>query len=157
MPYDVRVVQLAEAPIAVVDGRARQADFPRVIRPLFDRFYQNAGSVTTGPRGLNIIVYRNRPDVNLLVSEEGVPLEAGVQVPAPFTGNGVIRCSSTPGGKAATVVHMGPYDQLGRAYDALGQWRIASGAAWAGPFWEVYGHWNDDPAHLRTDVYYLLA
>jgi hypothetical protein len=23
--------------------------------------------------------------------------------------------------------------------------------------WEIYGHWDDDPAKLRTDVFYLLA
>jgi hypothetical protein len=22
--------------------------------------------------------------------------------------------------------------------------------------WELYGHWEDDPAKLRTDVFYLL-
>ncbi len=156
MPYDVKVVEVAAQPIAVVDGRARQADFPKVIRPMFDKFYQNVGSVNVGQRGLNIIVYRNVPDVNLLVSEEGVPLEIGVQVPAPFAGNGIIRCTSTPGGRAATVVHMGPYDRLNLAYDALGKWRKDNRELWAGPFWEVYGHWNDDPAQLRTDVYYLL-
>ena len=23
-------------------------------------------------------------------------------------------------------------------------------------FWEIYGHWNDDWAKVRTDVYYLI-
>ncbi len=23
--------------------------------------------------------------------------------------------------------------------------------------WEVYGHWSEDPAQLRTDVFYLLS
>ena len=156
MPYDVRVAEVAAQPIAVVDGRARQADFPKVIRPMFDRFYQNVGSIDVGKRGLNIIVYRNSPDVNLLVSEQGVPLEIGVQVPAPFSGNDVIRCSSTPGGRVATVVHMGPYQELRSAYDALGKWRADNQEKWAGPFWEVYGHWSDDPAQVRTDVFYLL-
>ncbi len=26
----------------------------------------------------------------------------------------------------------------------------------AGPSWEVYGHWHEDPAQLKTDIYYLL-
>jgi hypothetical protein len=30
----------------------------------------------------------------------------------------------------------------------------------AGPNWEIYGHWldewNNDPAKIRTDVFYLL-
>ena len=156
MAYEVRVLEVAAQPVAIVDGRARQEDFPKVIRPMFDRFYQNVGSVDLRQRGLNIIIYRNHPDVNLLVSAEGVPLEVGIRVPEPFTGNDIIRCSSTPSGKVATVVHMGPYERLGSAYDALGKWRKDNQAAWAGPFWELYGHWSDDPAQLRTDVFYLL-
>ena len=27
----------------------------------------------------------------------------------------------------------------------------------AGPNWEVYTHWEEDPAKLRTEVYYLLG
>jgi len=26
----------------------------------------------------------------------------------------------------------------------------------AGVTWEVYGDWHDDPAQVRTDVYFLL-
>jgi hypothetical protein len=26
----------------------------------------------------------------------------------------------------------------------------------AGPNWEIYGDWNDQPDQLRTDVFYLL-
>jgi hypothetical protein len=35
--------------------------------------------------------------------------------------------------------------------------RAASGRALAGPRWEVYGDWRDDPAELETEVYYLLG
>ena len=27
----------------------------------------------------------------------------------------------------------------------------------AGPRWEIYGHWREDPAEVETEVYYLLA
>jgi hypothetical protein len=27
----------------------------------------------------------------------------------------------------------------------------------AGPCWELYGEWHDDPARRRTDMYHLLA
>ena len=34
------------------------------------------------------------------------------------------------------------------------------GRALAGPNWEIYGHWqedwNEDPAKIRTEVFYLL-
>jgi len=37
---------------------------------------------------------------------------------------------------------------------ANGLWKTV--AIFAGPNWEIYGHWTDDPAQLRTDVFYLL-
>ena len=56
----------------------------------------------------------------------------------------------------ATAAHYGPYSRLGDAHAAVRQWCAAQGHALVGPFWEIYGHWTDDPAQLRTDVCYLL-
>ena len=85
-----------------------------------------------------------------------MPLEIGVQVPARFTGDEKIFCSNTPAGRVATVAHMGPYDQMAPAYDALKKSCSERGESYAGTSWEVYGHWSDDPAQLRTDIYFLL-
>jgi effector-binding domain-containing protein len=62
----------------------------------------------------------------------------------------------TPSGPAATTTHVGAYSGLPDANAALREWCRANGRAIAGPSWEVYGHWDADPAKLRTDVYYLL-
>jgi effector-binding domain-containing protein len=35
-------------------------------------------------------------------------------------------------------------------------WCKSQGYALAGPFWEVYGDWSDNPTEVRTDVFYLL-
>jgi effector-binding domain-containing protein len=83
-------------------------------------------------------------------------LECGVEVSQPFDGNDRVVCSSTPGGLVATTVHLGPYHRLGEAHEAVLQWYSKQKLALAGPFWELYGHWTDDPAKLRTDVFYLL-
>ena len=64
---------------------------------------------------------------------------------------------ATPAGTVATTVHMGPYDQMKPAHEAIHQWARENGRKLAGPSWEVYGHWSDDPAQLRTDIFYLLS
>ena len=46
--------------------------------------------------------------------------------------------------------------RLGEANRAIHAWCRANGRQTAGPSWEVYGHWNPDPAQLRTEVYHLL-
>ncbi len=156
MEPEVRTLQVSEMPIAVVTGRATRQDLVRKIRQLFDEFYQHVASVAVGRRGLNIIVYRGQPGVDLMETPEGMPLEIGVQVPAPFAGDGKILCSSTPAGRVATITHIGPYDQMRPTYDVLKKWGHERGESFAGPSWEVYGHWSDDPAQLRTDIYFLL-
>lgn len=50
---------------------------------------------------------------------------------------------------------MGPYSDL--PHGALRQWCEDNGHKIARPSWELYGDWSDDPAELRTDLYYLLA
>ena len=45
-----------------------------------------------------------------------------------------------------------PGQELGRYLDQV----YAAARTLAAPSWEVYGHWHDDPAELRTEAYYLL-
>jgi effector-binding domain-containing protein len=86
--------------------------------------------------------------------------EVGVELDGPFAGLGEVVSSATPDDVVVTAVHLGPYDRLHEAHDAIRQWCTNHGYSLAGPNWEVYGHWkedwNRDPAQIRTDVYYLL-
>ena len=51
----------------------------------------------------------------------------------------------------------GHYVRLGAAHEAVVEWCRTHDHRVSGTRWEVYGHWTDDPAKLRTDVYYLLV
>jgi effector-binding domain-containing protein len=141
VPYTVEVLQLQSHPIAIVRGRATHATLPKKIRALFDQFY--AGF--KGKGGLNIVYY---PAFD--AAGEEFEIECGVQLE---TGGN----SSTPAGPVATTVYMGPYDQMSAAHQAIHAFARENGRRLAGPSWEVYGHWSDDPARLRTDIFYLLA
>jgi effector-binding domain-containing protein len=86
-------------------------------------------------------------------------VEIGVQIGRAFddpTATGV-RCTELPSGRAAHVTHIGPYDQMKLAYDAIDAWAPTSSDRITGPSWEVYGDWTDDVSKLETDIYFLLA
>ena len=55
------------------------------------------------------------------------------------------------------MTHTGPYQRLGETYDAMATYARANGLDISGPFWEIYGHWNDDPAWLETEIFHLIA
>ena len=140
MAYVIEARRVAAQPIAVVRGRAARASLPKTIRGLFDAFYSNF----TGKAGLNIVYYPGSCDNGEMDIECGVQVESG--------GN-----SQTPAGIVATTAYFGPYDRMGPAHDAIHQWGRTNGHVLAGPSWEVYGHWSDDPSQLRTDIFYLMG
>lgn len=153
--YEVQVATVERVPTAIVKGWARSDNMSKTIRKLFDEFY---AAPPPPPRGLNVVYYPHLAGDP--VSAEGIPLEVGVQLAAPMESGmkGVEAIASeTPAGTVATVVHWGAYGELMRAYEALRKWSKESGRVLAGPFWEVYGHWSDDPKQVRTDVFYILA
>jgi hypothetical protein len=86
-----------------------------------------------------------------------INMEIGQEVFGPFPSTNDLFCSSTPGGEVITTAHIGPYDRLGDAHQALRQWAADHKRTFAGPNWELYGHWTDDANALRTDVFYLLT
>ena len=157
MAYEVQVMDVAAGPLATMQGRATQGDLPAKIRMLFDQLYGELGKGLVKKYGHNVVLYWGAPGINLLAAPEGCSIEAGVQVAAPFENGGELTCSATPAGTVAASAHFGPYDQMGKAYDAIFAWCADNGRHPAGPFWELYGDWEDDPAKLRTDVFILLA
>jgi effector-binding domain-containing protein len=85
-----------------------------------------------------------------------IDLEVGAEISQPFQGDGRVMCSQTPAGQVATTTHWGSYAGLHQAHEAICQWCQENGHSTAVISWEIYGHWNDDPSKLRTDVFYLL-
>jgi effector-binding domain-containing protein len=84
-------------------------------------------------------------------------VEIGVELIRPTVLDGPVIESSLPAGEAAWTVYRGPYEQLGAAHDRVKRWCAEQGRPLAGPKWEIYGDWREDPAELETEVYHLLA
>ena len=145
--YAVVVETIAARPTAVIAETTTWPEYPRVWPRLLDEVHAGVQWAGGGRKGRNVMLYLDdRPNV-----EVGVELDQ----PASLTGR-VVR-SSLPAGTVAMTVHYGEYAGLADAHDAVIRWCDANGRRRAGPRWEVYGHWHDDPAQVRTDVYHLLA
>lgn len=137
MGYTVLVQEVRPQWIAAARGH-------RPMLRLLDRvwdFVKKSGLKTDGQ---NVAIYK------------GEWIEAGARVFEKFEGSGEISCVATPSGVAAMVVHMGLYERLGEAHDAIRERCAANGRELEGTNWEIYGHHEEDPSRRRTDVFYLL-
>jgi effector-binding domain-containing protein len=101
--------------------------------------------------GHNIFLYHHP-----MKRSDPMDVDFGVEVKREFEPSGEVRPVTTPAGEAATVVHVGSYDRLGQAHDAVHAWAAANNRTFAGTSWEIYGDWNEDPAKLETTIVYLL-
>ncbi|HET6371799.1 MAG TPA: GyrI-like domain-containing protein [Candidatus Polarisedimenticolia bacterium] len=146
----VHLEDMEPTALAVVQRRVSAPELARAVPECCGRVWKTLQAQGV-QGGRNVAVYWDGT----------IRLEAGVEVPAPFTEeNGVVR-SATPGGRVAVVTHLGPYSGLGRAHAAVREWARSSGHRLTGPNWEVYGHWQDtwntDASLIRTDVCYQVG
>jgi len=146
MEYQIQAQQMSSQLTAVVRRRAKGSELSTVVPQACGEVWEGLRAAQFKHAGRHVALYLDC-EMNI---------EIGVEVSQPFPGNDHIVASCTPAGLVATTAHIGPYNRLGDAYDALHRWVKANGYTLAGPSWEVYGHWEDDPAKLRTDLYLLL-
>ena len=149
-PYTVHVERLDSIPLAVIRRQARQSELSRLVPELCGLVW-NVLRAQQIKGGRHVAVYW----------DGSIRLEVGVELSVPFVErDGVVR-SATPAGMVAWVTHFGPYGGLGAAHEAIRQWGKSENHRFAGPQWEIYGHWlkawDADPSQIRTDVYYLLG
>ena len=149
MTYSISVLRVAPRALASVRERMAIRDVPLRFRPLLDQVYAAAKRDAIGLDGQNVFVYRVGPS-------DIAEVEFGVGTENPFAPIGRVMYSEVPGGDVATTTHWGDYGALGAAHDALLTWCRAERHTLAGISWEVYGHWQDDPAQRRTDIFHLL-
>ena len=152
MNYDVVLETAQEELIAAVQATVPIGDIARAWKPALDRvwaFLKTHGELNPGH---NLFLYHHPERRN-----EAMNVDFGVQVARPFEPEGDIRCIKTPAGEVARTVHIGPYDRLGDAHNAIHAWCAANNRKIAQASWEIYGDWTGDPALLATTIKYLLA
>jgi hypothetical protein len=140
---DTAVVPVSTAPegIAAVMGTALGKAFSAVER---------AGVAIAGPPFTRYFSF----------GPDGVDFEAGLPVGSPIGPDGDVKPGTLGGVRAAVAMHVGPYDTLGRTYEALTRWAVDQGQLPAGAMWEHYlsdPEVEPDPSTWRTEIFMPLA
>jgi effector-binding domain-containing protein len=146
--HEVRLSTTAETRTAVVAASTTWAEFPARWKGMLDEvwaFLRGTGA------GLHVDGH------NVMIYKDDVPnVEVGVQVAESFDPPGRVVPSTLPGGEVAMTIHRGPPEGIGAAHEAVLRWCRAHDRDVAGPRWEVYGDWREDPAAFETTVFWLL-
>ena len=150
MAYNCELKQLPAQPALTVRTRAAVQDLPQLFGKTYGAIMQYLVELGEQPAGMPFAAYHNLDMQNLDV-------EIGFPVARKIAGKGEIRASEFPGGRLASVLHVGPYDQCAPAYDALTQWIKDHGYAATGVAYEIYfSPPETPPQEIRTEIVFPL-
>ncbi|HAX81533.1 MAG TPA: AraC family transcriptional regulator [Actinobacteria bacterium] len=131
-------------PTLSIRTRAAVQDMPGVFGDAFEAVMQYLGQMGEQPAAMPYAVYRN-------MDMQDLDLEIGFPVARPLPGEGRIQPGEIPGGRWATVMHVGPYDQIGASWGRLTAGIAAAGMTIAGPAYEFYFDGPETPPEkIRT-------
>ncbi len=152
MSIQVSVRTVASIKLAAVRRRVTIGGVGTAWKPALDKvweFLRTQPGLRTD--GHNVFLYHH-PERR----DQPMDVDFGVEVTGAFEAAGEVCATETPAGIAAVAVHVGSYDRMKEAHDAIHAWREASNRTFAGISWEMYGDWSEDPSKLETTIVSLL-
>ena len=144
--YEIEDRTLSAQPVCVITGKLPAHQIPNWLPEVYGRVF--AYLTKSGVEPLGPPFARYRPINGELEIEAGFPVES------PLPGEGDIHASMFPPGPAAATWHIGPYEEMTTAYEAISYWITKKGARPEGPAWEVY-HSDpqlEPPSKWRTEI-----
>lgn len=131
MNYQCEIKEQAAQPTVSIRTRAAVQDLPQVMGQVFGEIAQYIGRAGGQFAGAPFAAYYN-------MDMQDLDVEIGFPVAASLPGEGRIQAGQIPGGYVATVLHVGPYDAIGPAYEALTKYIADHGYAPSGIAYEFY-------------------
>jgi len=146
LSYTCEITDQPERPTLSVRTRAAVQDLPQLFDRIYGALMRYMGEMGAQPAGEPFAAYYNMDMQNL-------DIEIGFPVSKPLPDRGEIKCSVLLAGKYASTVHIGPYDAVGPAYEALTQYVKASGCEPTGVAYEFYFSGPETPPEeIRTQI-----
>ena len=145
--YHCKVKELPSQLALSVRLRTPLSELPERVGRAFGAIAAYVADQRLAPAGVPFVAYYNMDMQNL-------DIEAVIPVGRKLPGRSNIQCREFPGGKAAVCLHVGPYNQIGAAYNGLNEWLSDNQLQGTGVAYEFY--LNDPavtpPEDLKTEV-----
>lgn len=150
MLQDIKVVEVKEQPVLSIRETTSMPSMPEKMGEIFSEIYAFMQKKEIVPVGPPFAYWHD-------MTGGIVDMECGFPVYGSAKGEGRIKSSKLPGGKAATALHIGPYDKLSEAYKVVESWIRDNGYQIAGNPWESYLTMPDvEPSKIKTQIFWLV-
>ena len=148
--YTCEITDQPERPTLAVRTHAAVQDLPQLFGQTYGALMQYMSEMGTQPAGMPFAAYYNMDMQNL-------DIEIGFPIATPLPDRGEIKCGALCAGKYASTMHIGPYDTVGPAYEALTQFVKESGYEPTGVAYEVYFSGPETPPdEIQTQIVFPL-
>jgi effector-binding domain-containing protein len=150
MEYQVRVRELAAQPVVSIRSHSSTAEMPVFFKGAYSEIFSLLGELGIRGAGVPFSVYHD-PEFR----DDDVDMEVVVPVSEPAEDRGRVRAYVLEAGAVATTLHLGAYDEIGAAYQAVVDWILSHGHEMAGPPRECYlvsPNETSNPAEYRTEI-----
>jgi effector-binding domain-containing protein len=151
MNYKCEIKEQPAQPVLSIRASSPVQGLPQVLGASLGAITQHLGSLGENPAGAPFVAYFN-------MDMQDLDIEIGIPVSHPLEGVGNIQANKIFGGKLATCFYVGPYSDIGPAYEALTQFVKDKGFEATGTAYEFY--LNDpqtvQPTELQTQIYFPL-
>lgn len=148
MGYSIAVHDLASQPIISIRGRHAETEIPGFLARSFGLLFGHLKLLGVDPAGPPFVIYH-------AFGPAGIDAEVCVPVASPVSAEGGVESRILPATTVARTLHVGPYEELGAAYDAVSDWIRGRGFELAGPMRERYLNGPGDnvsTTEYRTEV-----
>ena len=115
MAYEFSVIERPTQKVLSIRTRSAVQDLPRVIGEVYGKIFSYMQDLGVNPTDAPFVGYFNM-DMDNLDIEIGVPIDKDL----PEKDN--MKISEIPGGKYASTLHIGPYNEIKLAYKAISDW-----------------------------------
>lgn len=147
MMYECALKNLATQLVVSVRSRTTAQDLPALLAQTYLAILQHLEQAGVEPAGPPFVAYYN-------LDMQDLEVEIGFPVQQRTSDSGTVQNSEIPAGRYATTLHIGPYNCMEGAYEALNAWIGQNGFRPTGTAYEFY--LNDprdvEPKDLQTRI-----
>ena len=150
MERKIEVKELAGQPVLGVRFKTDMPDIGENLGRAYGTLFAHLGKMGEFPAGPPLSLYHDGE-----YKEEDADVEACVPTAKLLPGEGDVKGYELSGAKVASTLHMGPYEQVGDAYQELMLWISEQGYRPTSPCREYYlvgPEQSENPAEYRTEV-----